>query len=479
MDLDISAIARIRRAVAPFAAVVVAACSAGPPDPAHGPVAPEIVTSGFADACEIILAPSVPPGADNAEIVRYRSRLRARGMRLPYLERLGWAFINEARRSDESYLTLASETATCMEQTKPGSAEALLLRGHVLHSRHEFADAESVARRLVALRGRWFDQGLLGDVLVDRGKVDEAIVAYQAMMDERPGPEAYSRGAVVFWLRGDLDAAIELMRMAARSASSQAPAAGAWIRVRFASLLWQSGQWQEAEMALASAFDLLPDYPPALVLRGRMRIADGRYEDAIESLERAVAADPLSEYQWLLIDALALAGRSADAEARADRLVRGGASHDPRGLALYLATVGHEVERAVALASAELTERRDVHSFDALAWALSASGRAREARELSLRSLSEGTQDPRLFYHAAVIASSVGEQAQAFEMASRALRLCHVLLPSEQAHLTKFLTALSGPAGAGSNRCPAFGRDVHNAPAIAGISTPPQIQEIP
>ena len=56
-----------------------------------------------------------------------------------------------------------------------------MLRGHVLHNPHQFKEAESLARRLITERGAWFDHGLLGDALMEQGKLDEAEQAYQVL----------------------------------------------------------------------------------------------------------------------------------------------------------------------------------------------------------------------------------------------------------------------------------------------------------
>jgi hypothetical protein len=77
---------------------------------------------------------------------------------VPYLDRLGWAFVAKARtNSDPGFYKLAEQAAWCIEAKRRGSTEALLLRGHVLHNLHRFKEGEALARRLVAQRGLWFD----------------------------------------------------------------------------------------------------------------------------------------------------------------------------------------------------------------------------------------------------------------------------------------------------------------------------------
>src|SRR5438034_5812373 len=73
-----------------------------------------------------------------------------------------------------------------LEAKYPGSSEGLLLRGHALHSQHRFHEAEQVAQQLIKVRQAPFDYGLLGDVLMEQGRLRDAVGAYQKMLDLKP-----------------------------------------------------------------------------------------------------------------------------------------------------------------------------------------------------------------------------------------------------------------------------------------------------
>ena len=135
----------------------------------------------------------------------------------PFLEKLGWLYVAKARSSyDPGFYKLAEHCALALEVADPKSPEAMLLRGHVLISFHRFAEAEAIAKELVEQRALPFDYGLLGDALMEQGRLTEAVAAYQRMVDLRPDLQSYSRVAHMRWLKGDLDGAIEVARMAAR-----------------------------------------------------------------------------------------------------------------------------------------------------------------------------------------------------------------------------------------------------------------------
>ena len=111
--------------------------------------------------------------------------------------------------------------------------------------------------------------------------------------------------------------------------------------------------------------------------------------------------------------------------------MRDGASGDPRTLALYLSTRREHVDKAIDLARREMGERQDVFTLDAMAWALASTGNVKEASTLITRALAEGTDDGRLFLHAAVIAAADGRAADAARYAQKAHALRFTLLPSE------------------------------------------------
>ena len=131
--------------------------------------ADEFNASTFAkDPCALALAPHEGPDEADREIIRLQTKARSASDPAPWLERLGWAFVAKARVSfDPGFYKLAEQCAWCLDAKKPGCAEALLLRAHALNNLHQFKEAEAVARRLVAKRGLHFDQGVLGDALME------------------------------------------------------------------------------------------------------------------------------------------------------------------------------------------------------------------------------------------------------------------------------------------------------------------------
>ncbi len=387
------------------------------------------------DPCALVLVAHAGEERADQEIRRLQAALGQPKVldKSALVERLGWLYVAKARASfDPGFYKLAQACADCLETSRPECAEGLLLRGHVLHNLHHFQEAEPIARKLVARRGLAFDYGLLGDVLLEQGHLAEAVSAYQKMMDLKPDLHSYARAGQLRWLKGDVSGALEALQMAAQAASPLDPESAAWIHTRLAQLRFQKGDWSQSQQACEAALEFQKDYAPALLLRGRMLLSEGKSLEAIAVLERASRINPLLEYQWLLAEALREANRKDEASLVETQLGQRGAAEDPRTFALYLATRGGEsAATAVTLAEHELRQRGDVFTHDALAWSLAAAGRTEEARQQMQLALTEGTQDGRLFFHATIIAAQSGQNEEAQRWFEKTIDFLHMLLPSE------------------------------------------------
>jgi tetratricopeptide (TPR) repeat protein len=390
----------------------------------------------FDDPLALVLTPQTGDTRTDKEISRLQQQIRnGRNLQLG-LEQLGWAFVAKARESfDPGFYKLAEQCAQCIQERNPQSQEAMLLRAHVLQNLHRFKESETLAWHLVQQRGLSFDYGLLGDALMEQGKLNDAVEAYQRMMNLKPDLRAYARAAHMRWLKGDLAGAIEAMQLAVGVASANDAESAAWVNTRLATYLFHASKFNEAEQRCALALSLQSNYAPTLLLRGKMLLAQNRSREALDALQNAAKLNPLPEYQWTLAEALRAASCENEASAVEAQLRQRGASEDPRTLALFLATRRENPETALRLARAELDSRSDVFTHDALAWSLAAAGNLTEAYSEMRRALAEGTEDARLFFHAAMIASEAGHTAEAERWLGKARSLSHLLLPSERNEL--------------------------------------------
>jgi tetratricopeptide (TPR) repeat protein len=415
-----------------LAAVFAEGCNARPTTTSAEPRAP---------ACTAALAPGRATSDSDRDILRAQSDARDGATAQAALQRLGHLYVARARAgNDPGDYKLAEATAECLAVRYPQDSTALLLKGHVLHQLHRFAEAEQIARELIAKRTFVLDLGLLGDVLMEQGKLDEASTIYQRMIDLKPFYQSYTRAAHLRWLKGNLAGAIELMRLAIQSASPRDPEALAWAWTRLALYELQSARLEEAAAAAERALTYQPAYAAALLAQGRILLAANRTADALVPLRRAASLNPAPEYQWMLADTLRLEGLGTEADAVEQELMERGAIVDPRTFAMFLATRRIDATEALALTEEELKTRADIFTLDAHAWALSAASRIDEAAGEIHRALREGTQDARLFLHAGAIEAAAGRHREAERWFRKADRLKSQLLPSELNVLRKHRT---------------------------------------
>jgi tetratricopeptide (TPR) repeat protein len=413
------------------ALVMVGGCRPGPRPTAAAAATPAD------DPCGLALAPVASPGPLAEQIAAQQRRAAEPRTTEAALEQLGYLFVARARLThDDGMYVAALETSACLERRHPSNDQARLLRGHIRHQQHRFAEAEALARTLVTSRGLAMDFALLGDALMEQGRLDEAATAYQRMIDLKPYYQSYTRAAHLRWLRGNLDGAIDLMRKAVAAASPRDPEAGPWARARLADYYLQAGRFERARAEAETVLAAHPRYGAALVVLARVHLAQARPADAVALLRTADADNPLPDVRWTLADALRAAHLDAEATTVERALVREGGVGDPRTLALYLATRGEAPDRAIDLARRELAVRGDIHTHDALAWALARAGRAAEAAPHMTRALAEGTPDARLFLHGGIIAAASGDRARARQLLSKAQAIAQTLLPSERTLLT-------------------------------------------
>ncbi|HEY3856031.1 MAG TPA: tetratricopeptide repeat protein [Verrucomicrobiae bacterium] len=412
-----------------------------PATAAPNEVAPQIAAPDLScEACKIILLDPASAERDpvDAQIAQTQNRIKTDRNPGPQVERLGWLFVEKARVSnDPGFYKLAEECARCLESANSNSPDAILLRGHVLHSLHHFKEAEPLALELVKKRGLAFDFGLLGDIEYDQGKIPEAVAAYQRMVDLRPDLQAYSRVAQVRWITGDLTGAIEAMTTAAEAGSPLNAEPTAWTLSRLALLKLQSGDFSGARQSALAALQMQTNSAPALFALGRVQLATGDTNAAVDSLKQAASLNHLPEAQWILADALRATGDNDQAAVVEKELQNRGAAEDPRSYSLYLSTRGIEPELALRLAKKELDTRADIFTHDALAWALNANHQVAQAQDEMKKALAEGTEDARLFFHAAIISAAAGNKDESARCSRLALKYKQMLFPSELEQLRR------------------------------------------
>lgn len=375
----------------------------------------------------------LPPPADSrspvdAELSALQDRARRFPSKIENWILLGQTWIRRARESAEpGFYRNADACADMALRLQAGSPLALNLRALVLMNDHRFADARLVAEQI--LRRNDFDPmawGTLSDALLEQGNVAAAEEAVGRMMALKPNLPAYSRASYLHFLRGRSAEAKEAIRLAIDSAGSRSSDSEprAWAIVQAAQLFFLEGDYEGAEAGFAMALQTLPQYPPALVGRAQVAMAQGHAAEAVPLLTRAYELSPLVETLWQLGDARRLAGDAAGAQEAYSQLERQGRRGDPRTLAYYFAKRGQRLDLAHELISEERGGRGDPYTLDVQAWVLFKRGQVAEARRIidGPGVLGLGLRDARVLYHAAAIHAATGDADGARKLAADALQ---------------------------------------------------------
>jgi tetratricopeptide (TPR) repeat protein len=248
------------------------------------------------------------------------------------------------------------------------------------------------------------------------------------MVDLRPDTASYSRISYLRSLHGDRKGAIEMMRMAAQSASPANPESIAWCRVHLGDELMNDGQAEAGEREYDHALFIFPDYHLALAAKGRARYAAGDHANAILNLKRATERVPLPEYVAALGDIYAKLGRVDEAKqqyAQVEVIEKLGAHAGTYSLQMALFWADHDMrlDEALAAAERERAARSDIFTADVLAWCLFKKGRLAEARTAMAEALRLNTGDPHMLYHAGMIEAGAGDKQKATAHLKQALEI--------------------------------------------------------
>ncbi len=335
---------------------------------------------------------------------------------------LAMALSRRAREtSDVNFYMQAEDALKKSFELAPQNTDGEKIHIWLLLGRHEFAAARDAA---VTLNKKVPDDvlvyGFLTDANAELGNYDEAEKAAQWMLDLRPGNlPGLTRAAYLRELFGDVDGAIDLMNMAYQSTPPTEVEDRAWILAQTGHLYLAHGKASDAESVLQQALAMFPGYHYALGNLGKVRISQGRYDDAVALLQQRYHAAPHAENLYELAEALELAGRSGEAtkaftEFESKSLLESArADNSNRELIFYYADHAHQPAKALDVARKEFGGRHDVYTLDAYAWALHVNGQNAEARKQIDAALSVGIRDAKMLRHAGEIALQLGDQASA------------------------------------------------------------------
>ena len=303
----------------------------------------------------------------------------------------------------------------------PANFDGQRIQVWLLLGKHEFAGALDEARKLnQKMPDDVMTYGFLTDANVELGNYSAAEEAADWMLKLRPGNlPGLTRAAYLRELYGNFDGSFELMQMAFDSTPPSEVEDGAWILTQMAHLKLASGHIAESEKLLTQALAMFPGYHYALGNLAKVRLQQGRYEEAVRLLQQRYRAAPHAENLYDLGEALELSGRGDEAKAAFAQFEEKSLAETNRAdnsnheLIFYYADHAHQPAKALEVAKREIARRHDVFTLDTYAWALYVNGQYHEAQAQIDRALAVGIQNATMFRHAGEIALKCGDLATA------------------------------------------------------------------
>ena len=334
---------------------------------------------------------------------------------------LALALSRRAREtSDIKFYAEAEDTLKKSFEISPNNFDGERIKVWLLLGKHEFAAAREEGLKL---NKRMPDDvmvyGFLTDANAELGNYDEAEKAAQLMLNLRPGNSpGITRAAYLRELFGDVDGALDLMNMAFESTSPSEMEDAAWILTQIAHLQLSVGRINDAEKNLKQALEKFPGYHYALGNLAKVRIAQKRYDEAVQLLQQRYQAAPHAENLYDLAEALLLAGKGKGEEAKKSfaefeqksLLETNRADNSNRELIFYYADHAQRPLEALEVATREFARRHDVYTLESYAWALHVNGRDQEASRQIDAALAVGIRDAKIFRHAGEIALATGDR---------------------------------------------------------------------
>ena len=355
---------------------------------------------------------------------------------------LGAAYLQKGRETadaaDYELAKGALEKSLDLVSNDPSAAFATTQMAVLCLVEHRFEDALAWSQKALALgSGNPSPWAIAGDALADMGDYKGASEAYSHLQSAYGSEEeklaySYQRDSRMSFLRfvaGDTQGAIQLMRSAVRTAiDTHMPTENiAWSRYQLGEELFLAGELSASENAYLTSLDDCPGYYRALAGLAKVRASQGRFLDALKLYKQAIAKVPYPEYAAALGDIYRQLGQLDNAKKQYQLveligyLSQVNRQIHNRDLALFYADHDLKLPESLALARNEMEVRRDIYTWDVLAWSLFKNDKPQEASEAISHALEQGTKDPQLFFHAGMIYEKLGDSLKAQEFLRRAL----------------------------------------------------------
>jgi tetratricopeptide (TPR) repeat protein len=366
------------------------------------------------------------------EISFYQQRLSQDPQSGLNLASLGATYLKMARATGESsWYLLAEQAAKRSLASLPfHNNGAVLVLARVAQARHDFPDALRLSQQV--LNSQPDNQDALSNLITTNlalGKLPEASKYALALVDEMPSQGNFTLQALVKVAQGKDREALQSFNWALAAEEPGEQSNSAWTRTLLGRYYYGRGEIKLARDLYREALRILPGYHLAMLQLAELETRDGNYTKAEEYYNQILtnSKESTTVFNHAVLRGQEklkqLQGKPQQANAfssaretllRQETVGKTSFGHR-RDLARLLLERGHpqDVAEALTLMQQEVRIRRDAQTLDTLAWALSSSGKPKEAQQVMQEALRLGTRDAAIFYRAATIEKALGNNSQA------------------------------------------------------------------
>jgi tetratricopeptide (TPR) repeat protein len=364
-------------------------------------------------------------------------KINANAKDVKSLNSLAAIYLQEARNTgDFSYYDKAA--MNCVSRVLENDSknfEGLTYKATILLSQHHFSDGLTLANEIVKLYPySAFVYGVLVDANVELGNYADAVKAAEKMISLRPDLRSYSRISYLREIHGDIDGAIEAMKLAV-DAGSPGTESTEWARVQLGKLYEQKGESKYAEMNYTIALQNRPDFPHALAGLARIAIANEDYDKAIEYYSKAEKFSNDYSFTEAMFEVYKIAGEKTKANKMANEIIdemvktAQASQKDPtaghyadKEMAWAYLSVGN-YEKALEHAFLEYNRRpNNIEVNETVAWVYYLKNDFASALPFIKMALKTNCKNPSLLCRAGLIYFNAGEKKSAKNYLQEAIK---------------------------------------------------------
>jgi tetratricopeptide (TPR) repeat protein len=374
---------------------------------------------------------SVPPV--EVAIKTFQNRIKQNPNDAVSYKLLGEQYSRQARETgDVSGFRRAEAALNQSLDILPNYAPTETALASIYYSQHEFSRSLDLAQQVYESNYKNRQARIImADAYLSLGQYQQAETIYNELGNANVTPPLLARLANLAEIKGDSDRALQLIRRAAdetlKSGGTQENAA--WYLLRVGDIYFNRGEIQNAGEFYEASLRVFDNYYLAYAGLGKVRAAEGKYDEAIRYYQKAVNIIPQPEFLAALGDLYMVTGQPAQAKIQYDtveyigKLAAINKQVYNRQLANFYSDHNVKADEALHLALREFKDRKDIYGYDTAAWAYYKNGKFKEAQDSMGHALALGTQDARLFYHAGMIAHALHNEEQARQYLEQALAI--------------------------------------------------------